>query len=154
MKIAMTFLSLFILVLSQPVITWAEESATPAESTEATVPMDAMMTDAELAAMETEATLPEAGEEALDMATEELENVEFVTGEVSQFDKANQNLTAKIYLNNEGDSVDETIQVKVVSSTIITDGDADLTSDELTPNREVDIEYNSDTKEATYIFVY
>ena len=82
------------------------------------------------------------------------ENLEFISGEVSETDEANKTITVKLYGETENTPGDKSITVKVEPSTDITDGEKDRDLKSLTKGTEVDVEYDPTSSKATYIFVY
>ncbi len=84
---------------------------------------------------------------------EETDNLEFMSGEITAIDEAAKTITVKPYQNTE-DGAAELLTVSVDGATDITDGEQDRTLASLAAGTEVDVEYDSPTKRATYIFVY
>ena len=84
----------------------------------------------------------------------DLENLEFVSGEVSGMDESVKTVTVKLYGENEDGKSDKVLTVKVDETTDITDGEKDRDLKSLTAGTEVDVEYDPATNKATYIFVY
>jgi len=81
-------------------------------------------------------------------------HLEFSSGEVVTFEKATRNLQVHIYLDSEGNASETTLSLQIGDFTEITDGEKNLSPEFLTSGKEVDVEYDSDKMEATYIFVY
>ena len=91
------------------------------------------------------------------VATDEnsnLDNLEFISGEVGALDEAGKALTVKLYGETETTATDKTLKVSVDASTDITDGEQDRDFKSLAVGTEVDVEYDPTTNKATYIFVY
>ena len=84
----------------------------------------------------------------------EIENLEFVSGEVTSLNEAARTLTVKLYGETQPDKNDRMITVKVDDATDITDGEVDRELVTLVSGSEVDIEYDPINNKATYIFVY
>ena len=87
-------------------------------------------------------------------ANSNLDNLEFISGEVSVLDEAGKTLTVKLYGETEATATDKTLKVSVDSNTDITDGEQDRDFKSLSVGTEVDVEYDPATNKATYIFVY
>jgi len=83
----------------------------------------------------------------------ETDDLEFMSGEITAIDEAAKTITVKPYQNTE-DGGAELLTVSVDGATDITDGEQDRTLASLAPGTEVDVEYDSAKKRATYIFVY
>ena len=83
-----------------------------------------------------------------------LDNLEFISGEVGALDEAGKTLTVKLYGETETTATDKTLKVSVDTSTDITDGEQDRDFKSLAVGTEVDVEYDPATNKATYIFVY
>ena len=84
----------------------------------------------------------------------DLENLDFVSGEVSGLDEVAKTVTVKLYGENEDGKSDKVLTVKVDDTTDITDGEKDRDLKSLSSGTEVDVEYDPATNKATYIFVY
>ena len=119
----------------------------PAEATAPAMPAAPLATAPAAATTPTPAA-PTAGE------PNDLENLEFVSGEVSSLDEAAKTVTVKLYGETEGGKSDKVLTVKVDGTTDITDGEKDRDLKSLTAGTEVDVEYDPATNKATYIFVY
>ena len=83
-----------------------------------------------------------------------LENLDFASGEILTFDGASGKMDVKVYLDANGEANEQTLSLKVENQTEITDGENELKTDALAKGAEVDVEYDTRTKAATYIFVY
>lgn len=83
-----------------------------------------------------------------------VENLEFVSGEVTSLDEAASKLSIKLYGETGDGSSDKSITVSVDPNTDITDGEKDRELKSLAPGTEVDVEYDPASSKATYIFVY
>ena len=83
-----------------------------------------------------------------------IDNLEFISGEISALDEAAKTLTVKLYGEAESGAADKALSVTVDDATDITDGEKDRDLRSLTAGTEVDVEYDPATKKATYIFVY
>lgn len=94
---------------------------------------------------------PAAAETAIE---DNLDNLEFASGEAVGFDSASGKLQVKVYLDDAGNPAENTIELTVDSATEITNGEKDLTSSALKAGVEIDVEYDKNTKKATYVFVY
>ena len=157
MKRAMFFL-LFGIILAYPLR--AEESA-PAKQ-------DAAPTETAAAASVTAAAeVPTPAVPAEMLAPEESvipssvptdvvnsENLEFISGEVSEMDEASKAVTVKLYGETDNAPSDKILKVTVDANTDITDGEQDRDQKSLSAGTEVDVEYDPATNKATYIFVY
>ena len=134
---------------------YAEEAApTPSTATtEATAPAPVapavVPAAAQTPAIESAAALPVVANE-----TTNLDNLEFISGEVGALDEAGKSLTIKLYGETEATATDKTLKVSVDASTDITDGEQDRDFKTLSVGTEVDVEYDPVTNKATYIFVY
>lgn len=88
-------------------------------------------------------------------ATEDnLDNLEFASGEATAFDAATGKLQVKVYLDDAGNPAENTVELTVGSETEITNGEKDLDHSALKAGVEIDVEYDKTTKKATYVFVY
>ena len=96
---------------------------------------------------ETPETLAPAGEEPA------VENLEFVSGEVTASNASAKTITVKLYGENEA-AGERTLTIQVADTTDITDGEKDRDFAGLAPGTEVDVEYDPATAKATYIFIY
>ena len=63
-------------------------------------------------------------------------------------------MDVKVYLDSAGEANEQTLALAVDGETEITDGENELKSDALVNGAEVDVEYDTRSKKATYIFVY
>lgn len=81
-----------------------------------------------------------------------IENLDFASGEVVAY--GNGNLDVKVYLDAAGEASEETLSLTIDDKTEITNGETELKPDALKQGAEVDVEYDVQTKQATYIFVY
>jgi hypothetical protein len=93
-------------------------------------------------------------EEAPVLEAPVVENLEFVSGEVTSLDEAASKLSIKLYGETGDGSPDKSITVSVDPNTDITDGEKDRELKSLAPGTEVDVEYDPASSKATYIFVY
>lgn len=150
----------------------AEDSALEQAATEATLAQEALSAPAPESAAPApiESTVPSVGDtlnaaaetgEAVDAPAEEpvlepelADNLEFISGEVSALDEAAKSITVKLYGETEQAAAEKTLSVTVDDATDITDGEKDRDLKSLTAGTEVDVEYDSKTNKATYIFVY
>ena len=82
------------------------------------------------------------------------DNLEFISGEVSELDEAGKSVSVRLYGENEDKASDKVLKVTVDENTDITDGEQDRDLKSLTTGTEVDVEYDPATNKATYIFVY
>ena len=83
-----------------------------------------------------------------------LENLDFASGEIVSFDGQSGKMDVKVYLDSAGEANEQTLALAVDGETEITDGENELKSDALINGAEVDVEYDTRSKKATYIFVY
>lgn len=95
----------------------------------------------------------EPAEEVAPAATP-LDNLDFASGEIVSFDAASGKLDVKVYLDGTGDAKEQTISLTVGDGTEITSGENDLKSDALKTGAEIDVEYDTTNKKATYVFIY
>jgi hypothetical protein len=102
----------------------------------------------------TEPATEVSAEAANDDGEPSAENLEFISGEISSVDETAQTITVKLYGESDDASNDKILTVKLDSTTDITDGEKDRDLKSLTPGTEVDVEYDSTSNKATYIFVY
>lgn len=124
---------------------WVQaEDAAPASTATDTATTTAPAPAALTAPAAEEADAGEAAVEALD----------FASGEIVAFDAASGKLDVKVYLDAEGNASEQTLSVTVDAQTEITSGDEPLKTDALTKGAEVDVEYDTSSKKATYIFIY
>lgn len=82
------------------------------------------------------------------------ENLEFISGEISVVNVETKSITVKLYGETEQGANDKILTVTLDDATDITDGEKDRDIQSLTAGTEVDVEYDSSTNKATYIFVY
>ncbi len=82
------------------------------------------------------------------------ENLEFISGEISAVDEAAKTITVKLYGEGEDAANDKILTISLDETTDITDGENDRDLKSLTSGTEVDVEYDSSSNKATYIFVY
>ena len=122
----------------------AAPAVTPAAAPEATP----------AAAPSVPAVAPAAAPLAATDENSNLDNLEFISGEVGALDEAGKALTVKLYGETETTATDKTLKVSVDASTDITDGEQDRDFKSLAVGTEVDVEYDPATNKATYIFVY
>ena len=87
-------------------------------------------------------------------ADDNLDNLEFASGEATSFDAGTKKLQVKVYLDDAGNPAENTVDLTLTSDTEITNGEKDLDSSALKAGVEIDVEYDKNTKKATYIFVY
>lgn len=97
---------------------------------------------------------PEAPADQAVLEPELADNLEFISGEVTALDEAAKAITVKLYGETEQGAAEKTIAVTVDDATDITDGEKDRDLKSLAAGTEVDVEYDSKTNKATYIFVY
>ncbi len=150
------FLALLLISASSA---WAEDAsvAAPAETTSVTtdavaaVPVDTTVPAPEAAVVPAENT---AVQEPAPAAEPAIDNLEFISGEISALDEASKTLTVKLYGEAESGAADKALAVTVDDATDITDGEKDRDLRSLVAGTEVDVEYDPATKKATYIFVY
>ena len=130
--------------------------APTAETTPTPVPAPTPEPVAAPAAAPAEVKAPAEAAPAVAGASEpnDLENLEFVSGEVSALDETAKTVTVKLYGEAEDGKSDKVLTVKVDETTDITDGEKDRDLKSLTAGTEVDVEYDPATNKATYIFVY
>ena len=83
-----------------------------------------------------------------------VDNLEFISGEVSEMDEAGKTVSVRLYGENEDAASDKVLKVSVDENTDITDGEQDRDLKSLSAGTEVDVEYDPATNKATYIFVY
>jgi hypothetical protein len=83
-----------------------------------------------------------------------LEGLSFVSGEAVSFDAATSKLSLKVYLDPTGDANEHTLTLAVNDKTEITDGEAELNAEAIQSGAEMDVEYNTKSMTATYIFIY
>lgn len=119
----------------------AEEAMAPAAPTEAAPAVEP-------------AAAPEAPAEQAVLEPELADNLEFISGEVTALDEAAKSITVKLYGETEQGAAEKNISVTVDDATDITDGEKDRDLKSLAAGTEVDVEYDSKTNKATYIFVY
>ena len=104
------------------------------------------------------ASAEEAAPQAPAAAAEEnlpaLENLDFASGEIVSFDGQSGKMDVKVYLDSAGEANEQTLALAVDGETEITDGENELKNDALVNGAEVDVEYDTRNKKATYIFVY
>jgi hypothetical protein len=84
----------------------------------------------------------------------DLENLDFASGEIVSFDTGNGKLDVKVYLDSAGEANEQVLALVVDNETEITDGENELKTDALAKGSEVDVEYDTRSKKATYIFIY
>ena len=82
------------------------------------------------------------------------DNLEFISGEISELDEAGKSVSVRLYGENENAASDKVLKVSVDENTDITDGEQDRDLKSLSSGTEVDVEYDPATNKATYIFVY
>lgn len=82
------------------------------------------------------------------------DNLEFISGEVSEMDEAGKTVSVRLYGETEEAASDKVLKVNVDENTDITDGEQDRDLKSLTAGTEVDVEYDPTSNKATYIFVY
>lgn len=82
------------------------------------------------------------------------DNLEFISGEISELDEASKSVSVRLYGENETTASDKVLKVAVDENTDITDGEQDRDLKSLSAGTEVDVEYDPATNKATYIFVY
>jgi len=85
---------------------------------------------------------------------DDLDNLEFASGEATTFDAASGKLEVKVYLDDAGNPAENTIELTVDAQTEITNGEKDLDNTALKTGVEIDVEYDKNSKKATYVFVY
>lgn len=107
---------------------------------------------AAVSAVAAAAALPPAPAETA--IEENLDNLEFASGEVTAFDDASKKLQVKVYLDDAGNPAENTIDLTLANETEITNGEKDLDATALKPGVEIDVEYDKSTQKATYVFVY
>ncbi|MBP9732965.1 MAG: hypothetical protein KBD07_01165 [Candidatus Omnitrophica bacterium] len=83
-----------------------------------------------------------------------LDNLEFASGEATSFDAASGKLQVKVYLDDAGNPSENTIELNVDTDTEITNGEKDLDATALKTGVEIDVEYDKNSNKATYVFVY
>lgn len=83
-----------------------------------------------------------------------LDNLEFASGETTSFDAAAGKLQVKVYLDDAGNPSENTIELNVDKDTEITNGEKDLDASALKTGVEIDVEYDKNSNKATYVFVY
>lgn len=128
----------------------AEEAAAPAAPAEAAAPAaEPTATPAAEPAAPAEAPAEQAV-----LEPELADNLEFISGEVTALDEAAKSITVKLYGETEQGAAEKNITVTVDDATDITDGEKDRDLKSLAAGTEVDVEYDSKTNKATYIFVY
>lgn len=132
--------------VQEPVAAVATESA-PGAAVEAAPPVEAVPTPAAPVAA------PEAVTPAAPIA-ETVDNLEFISGEVSALDEASKSVSVKMYGETENASDEKVLKVTVDENTDITDGEQDRDLKSLAVGTEVDVEYDPTSNKATYIFVY
>ncbi|MCG3176055.1 MAG: hypothetical protein MOGMAGMI_00993 [Candidatus Omnitrophica bacterium] len=123
---------------------WSAEEAAPAEAAAAPV---------EAAPVEPAPAVDAAAEQAV-LEPELADNLEFISGEVTALDEASKSITVKLYGETEQGAAEKSITVTIDDASDITDGEKDRDLKSLTAGTEVDVEYDSKTNKATYIFVY
>lgn len=82
------------------------------------------------------------------------ENLEFVSGEVNATDESAKTVTVKLYGDTDEAKNDKILTIKLDDNTDITDGEKDRDLKSLSTGTEVDVEYDTTSNKATYIFVY
>lgn len=100
------------------------------------------------------ATSAPAAEAVAEDSLDNLDNLEFASGETTSFDGATGKLQVKVYLDDAGNPAENTIELTVDVETEITNGEKDLDAAALKAGVEIDVEYDKNTKKATYVFVY
>ena len=145
-------------------VSHAEDAAAPATTTEAAAPAEtpaaleapAMPSTPEPAVVAPTTPAPAADEtETMEPQDSTLvDNLEFISGEVSELDEAGKSVSVRLYGENEDTATDKVLKVTVDENTDITDGEQDRDLKSLTSGTEVDVEYDPATNKATYIFVY
>ena len=83
-----------------------------------------------------------------------VQNLMFASGEVIAYDEITQTLTARVFLDLEGNASAGEIKILINDDTEITDGDAPVDPVSFKPDQDVDMEYDLPTMTATYLFVY
>jgi hypothetical protein len=83
-----------------------------------------------------------------------VDNLEFISGEVSELDEPGKSVSVRLYGETEDAASDKVLKVTVDENTDITDGEQDRDLKSLATGTEVDVEYDPATNKATYIFVY
>ena len=101
-----------------------------------------------------QAAKPAAPEQPAGENLPALENLDFASGEILTFDAPSGKIDVKVYLDANGEANEQTLSLKADNQTEITDGENELKTDALVKGAEVDVEYDTRTKAATYIFVY
>ena len=138
----------------------SQDASQPSDSSEAVSPAPdtaAPVTDATPMPMVDAAAAPAAGSVEAPPAPEAPatpENLEFVSGEISAVSEEAKTITVKLYGETEESASDKILTIKLDENTDITDGEKDRDLKSLAVGTEVDVEYDSVTTKATYIFVY
>jgi hypothetical protein len=83
-----------------------------------------------------------------------VDNLEFISGEISELDENARTVSVRLYGENENTTSEKVLKVNVDDNTDITDGEQDRDLKSLSTGTEVDVEYDPATNLATYIFVY
>lgn len=135
-------------VLALSTSVWAEEGADGGEISRTVTPADASTTDPSVPSDSAAPAEVAAAEPAA------VDNLEFVSGEVSAADETAKSITVKLYGEGDAQATEKVLTVTVDDSTDITDGEKDRDLKSLTAGTEVDVEYDPATTKATYIFVY
>jgi hypothetical protein len=82
------------------------------------------------------------------------DNLEFVSGEISEMDESSKSVSIRLYGEDETAASEKVLKVFVDENTDVTDGEQDRNLKSLTVGTEVDVEYDPASSKATYIFVY
>lgn len=125
----------------------AEDAAAPAQD----VPVEAPAAPVETAP-DTASVVAEPAAEPQDATL--VDNLEFISGEVSELNEAGKEVSVRLYGESEDATSDKVLKVALDENTDITDGEQDRDLKSLTVGTEVDVEYDPATNKATYIFVY
>ena len=122
------------------------------DATEPATPTEPAATDAP--AVVTPAAEPPSPAAPAPQDTTLVDNLEFISGEISELDEASKAVSVRLYGENENATSDKVLKVNVDENTDITDGEQDRDLKSLSVGTEVDVEYDPATNKATYIFVY
>lgn len=157
-KTAVSIMTLFLLTLAVGAFAAEAVSEVAAEPTPIENDSPATPEDAFASAAPGEALPPAPADEPapapVDAEAQVVENLEFISGEVTAADEPNKAVTVKLYGETETAGDEKVLTVKVNESTDITDGEKDRDLKSLTAGTEVDVEYDPANNLATYIFVY
>jgi hypothetical protein len=128
---------------------------------DAAAPMEVAAEETAAAAAEIVSAAPEAVAEtlgAVPVAEPQdatlVDNLEFISGEVSELDETGKSVSVRLYGESEDATSDKVLKVTIDENTDITDGEQDRDLKSLAAGTEVDVEYDPATNKATYIFVY